>query len=190
MRIALAVLLLAALIALPAAAPAQKKDWYERAVKKVEATFEPAEAKPGQTVTFRLTVHLNDGFHTYPTRQPDKNARDMVNAIEFPAPGAVVFVGDVTDPPKPKTKSEPVLGIAEYHIHEGKVVYERTAVVSPTAKPGPVEVKVPVFKLNVCDAINCFPTKKLTPAATLKLLDGPAVPVDPRYADEVRKAGG
>ena len=171
MRMSLALPLFVAFFTLSTAAPAQKKDWYERAVKKVEATFEPAEAKPGQTVTFRLTVHLNEGFHTYPTRQPDKNARDMVNAIEFPAPGAVVFVGNVTDPPKPKSKSEPVLGIAEYHVHEGKVVYERTAVVSPTAKPGPVEVKLPVFKLNVCDAINCFPTKKLTPTATLKVLE-------------------
>ena len=44
----------------------------------------PAEAKPGQTVTFTLTVELNDGYHTYPTVQPDKKAAGMVNEIKFP----------------------------------------------------------------------------------------------------------
>ena len=43
-------------------------------MKKVEAKFDPAEAKPGQTVTFKLTVELNDGYYTYPTRQADKAA--------------------------------------------------------------------------------------------------------------------
>jgi hypothetical protein len=171
------------------AVPAQDEEWYQKAVTKIEASFEPAEAKPGQTVTFRLTVHLTDGHHTYPTRQKEKNARDYVNAIEFPAPGAVVFVGNVTDPKSPKTKSEPVLGITAYQVHEGKVVYERTAVVSPTARPGLAEIKLTAFKLNICNATTCFPTKKLTPSATLKVLDGPPVMVDPKYADEVRKAG-
>jgi DsbC/DsbD-like thiol-disulfide interchange protein len=114
MRTSLLIVSLAVLVTLgspPAAA--QKKDWYERAVKKVEATFEPAEAKPGDTVTLRLTVHLNEGFHTYPTRQPDKAAEAMVNTIKFPDPGAVEFVGDVTDPKDFKTKAEPELGIKE-----------------------------------------------------------------------------
>jgi len=149
---------------------AQKKDWYDRAVKKVEATFEPAEAKPGDTVTLKLTVHLTEGFHTYPTRQPDKAAEAMVNTIKFPDAGAVEFVGDVLDPKEYKTKAEPELGIKELRYVEGKIVYERKAVVSATAKPGAVAVKLPQFSLNVCDAVNCFPAKKLTPQATLKVL--------------------
>ena len=40
----------------------QKGGWYERAVKKVEAKFEPAEAKPGQTVTFTLTGPNNTSY--------------------------------------------------------------------------------------------------------------------------------
>ena len=148
----------------------QKKDWYEQAVKKIEATFDPAEAKPGQTVTLKLTVHLNDGFHTYPTRQPDKAAEAMVNAIKFPDAGAVEFVGEVADPKEYKTKEEPLLGIKELRIVDGKVVYERKAVVSATAKPGAVTVKLKQFSLNVCDAVNCFPVKKLTPEATLKVV--------------------
>ena len=159
-------------ITAPAGQAADKPDWYEKAVKKVEATFEPAEAKPGETVTLKITVHLHDGYHTYPTRQPDKAAEAMVNKISFPDAGAVTFVGDVTDPKEYKTKAEPELGIKEMRIVEGKVVYERKAVVSATAKPGAVTVKLTAVTLNVCDAVNCYPAKKLTPEATLKVLDG------------------
>src|SRR6266536_187314 len=127
-------MLLVAVVVLGSDRPtaARKPDWYEKAVKKVEATFEPAEAKPGQTVTLKITVHLNDGYHTYPTKQPDKAAEAMVNKITYPDPGAVTFVGDVIDPKEYKTKAEPELGIKEMRIVEGKVVYERKAVVSAT----------------------------------------------------------
>lgn len=160
-----------AVIAAAPGLPAEPRaDWYDRAVKKVEAAFDPAEARPGDTVTFKLTVLLSDGFHTYPTKQPEKAAEAMVNAIKFPDPGVVEFVGGVTDPKDYKIKEEPLLGIKELRIVDGRVVYERKAVVSTTAKPGAVSVKLPQFSLNVCDAANCFPTKKLTPEATLKVL--------------------
>ncbi len=185
-------LFLAAAAATAAAGqPAPKQPaWYTKAVKKVEATFEPAEAKPGQVVTFKLTVELNEGYHTYPSKQPDKLAASMVNKIGFPDPGAVVFVGPVTDSDNFEKKPEPELGIKEYRYYPGKVVYERKAVVAPTQKPGEVTVKLAEFRLTVCDANNCFPPRKLTPGATLKVLNGPPVPVDPKYADEVKKATG
>ena len=70
------------------AAPAAGQKAFDKAVKKVEASFSPAEAKPGQTVTFSVTIELNDGYHTYPTVQTDKMAASMVNEIKFPDPGA------------------------------------------------------------------------------------------------------
>src|SRR5687767_15507199 len=61
--------------------------WFEKAVKKIEGKFTPAEAKPGETVTFTLTVELNDGYHTYPTAQPDKLAAGLVNVRKLPEHG-------------------------------------------------------------------------------------------------------
>lgn len=122
----------AALVAaVPGSATAQK--WYEKAVKKVEGKFTPAEAKPGQTVTFSLTVELNDGYHTYPTAQPDKLAAGMTNVIKFPEPGTLIFVGDTLDPKDFVAKEEPDLGIKELRVNVGTVVYTRKAVVSPKA---------------------------------------------------------
>jgi len=175
--------------ATPATAAAGQK-WYEKAVKKVEGSFTPAEAKPGQTVTFSLTVELNEGYHTYPVLQTDKGAEDMVNHIKFPVPGNVIFVGDVQDPKNTKTKAEPILRIAELRYCEGVVVYSRKAVVSPKAASGPATVKLESFKLSVCSKDDCYPPKTVPVEATLKILDGPAVPVEKGFAEEVKKALG
>lgn len=164
--------------------------WYATAVKSVEAAFEPAEAKPGQTVTLKLTVKLNPGYHTYTLKQPDKPAAGMVNKLTFPDPGTVIFVGEAADPDDYKTKSEPDLGITELRYLPGTAVYERKAVVSPKAKAGDATVTLTSFKLSVCDKDNCFPPRTLTPEAKLKVLSGPAVAVEKAFADEVKKAGG
>src|SRR5262245_47556429 len=131
-----------ALASPPAPAGTAGQKWYEKAVKKVEGTFTPAEAKPGQTVTFTLPLELNEGYHSYPTVQTDKMAVGMVNTIQFPKPGNVIFVGDVQDPKDTKTKAEPDLGIAELRYCTGKIVYTRKAVVSPKATAGPTTVKL------------------------------------------------
>ncbi len=185
-RLALALTCLAAVA--PAADPPKKPDWFSKASKEFTATCDPAEAKPGQTVTFKLTLHLNDGYTVYPTKQPDRPAAGMVSKIDFPKPGAVVFVGTLADPPSPKTKAEPELGIEKLHYYTGKVVWERKFVVNPTQAAGDVTVQLPNVKLTVCDATNCFPAKAQTPEAKLKVLAGPAVAVDPALADEVTKA--
>lgn len=176
---------------LPGLSPPKKgPGWYEKAVSKVEARFEPAQAKPGETVTYTLTVELNPGYTTYPTAQPDEAAVGMINVFKFPDPGAVVFVGAVTDPDGFKTKAEADVGIKELRYYTGKAVYRRKAVVAPTAEPGTVTVKLPAFRLTVCDDRNCFPSKALAPEATLTVLDAPPVAVDPKYAAEVKKAVG
>lgn len=173
---------------LPSLGGVKKDDWYTAAVKKVEATFEPAEAKPGQTVTLKLAVYLNPGYHTYPLRQIDKAATGYVNKIAFPDPAAVVFVGDPIDPLDFKTKAELEAGITEMRVQYGVVVYERRAIVSPKTSAGPVAVKLPSFKLSICNQDKCYPTKSLTPEASLKVLDGPAVEIEKTFAEEVKKA--
>jgi hypothetical protein len=184
--VALALTVAALVAAAPGTARAQK--WYEKAVKKVEGRFTPAEAKPGETVTFTLTVELNDGYHTYPTVQPDKMAAGNVNVLKFPDPGAVIFVGQTLDPKDFLTKEEPDIGIKELRYNAGTVVYTRKGVVSPKAAAGEAKVKLATFSLSVCDKTNCFPAKTVPVEAVLKVLDGPPVAVEKAYADEVAKA--
>jgi hypothetical protein len=171
-----------------ASAPASaQKDWFEKSIKKVEAKFEPAEAKPGQTVSFTLTIELNPGYHTYPIVQPDKNAAGFVNILKYPGPETVVFVGSTVDPKDFVKKAVPEINITELREYGGKVTYTRKAVVSPKATPGATAVKLTEFKIQVCDENTCFPPKKVPVEAAFKVLDG-SVPVDPALADEVTKA--
>ncbi len=174
------------LAAFPGSANAQK--WFDKAVKKVEARFTPTEAKPGQTVTFTVTVELNKGYHTYPAAQPDPKAESMVNVVKFPAPGSLIFVGQTQDPKGYEKKAEPDLGIKELRYYFGTITYTRKAVVSPKARHGAAVVKLPEFSLSICDELNCFPPKKVPVEATLKILEAPAVPVEKAYADEVARA--
>jgi hypothetical protein len=172
---------LAASLAFVAVSFAQPKD----AIKSVEASFDPPKAKPGQTVTLKLTVALADGYFTYPVLQPAPEARYSVNALTFPAGGPVVFVGETVDPVGPKTKKAED---HEYLIYPGGGTWIRRAVVLPAAKPGDEKVKVR-FRIMVCDDDRCFPPKSFDLEATLQVQDGPPVPVEARYKDEVEKAG-
>lgn len=167
---------------------ADKDAWYVKAVKKLEVTIEPAQAKPGETVTLKLLVHLNDGYYTYPLKQEDKNAAGMVNKIAFADGKGLIFVGETKDPIDFDTKAEPELGIKELRIYRNEVIYERKAVVSPNAKAGEIAIALKLFRLNVCDKSNCYPTKTVMPEAKFKVLEGPATPVSKEFQDEVRKA--
>lgn len=188
LRVCTVVFATAAAALLAAAPGTAAPKWFEKAVKKIEGKFTPAEAKPGATVTFTLTVELHDGYHTYPTVQPDRLAAGMVNVLKFPAPGTVIFVGSTEDPKDFVTKEEPELGIKEIRMNVGKVVYTRKAVVSPKASAGATTVKLASFGLNVCDKLNCFPSETVPVEAAFKVLDGPAVPVEKAFEAEVAKA--
>lgn len=162
-------------------------DWYTKAVKSVTASFEPAEAKPGQTVTFKLSVDLNEGYYTYPLMQKEKGAANYVNRILFPPAGTVIFVGDAADPAKLPTKVDPSDNITMMSYCPGAVTYSRKAVVSPRALSGVLKVATE-FKLSVCDEGNCYPVKSLPVEAELKVLEGPALPVEKDFVAEVEKA--
>jgi hypothetical protein len=165
-----------------AAAPAQSaKD----ATRKVEAAFEPAEARPGQTVTLKITVQLADGYYTYPVVQPAPEGKYSTNSVVFPVGGPVVFVGDTLDPAGPKAKK-----VEDYELltYPGGGTWIRKAVVDPSARAGATSTKVK-FKLLVCEEDRCFPPKTHELEATVKVLDGPAVEVDPKHKAEVEKAG-
>jgi DsbC/DsbD-like thiol-disulfide interchange protein len=172
------------LLAFAAGAPAQDAKSKE-AIKKVEAVFEPAEVKPGQTVTLKIVVQLADGYHTYPVVQPAPEAKYSTNSIVFPTDGPVIFVGKTIDPPDAKSKKEDTYELLTY---PGGGTWMRKAVVPPTAKAGTVAAKVK-FTMQVCDENACFPPKKYDLEVPLKILDGPAVAVDPKYKAEVEKAG-
>jgi thiol:disulfide interchange protein DsbD len=162
-------------------APPSKSSRFLKAVPKAWTSFEPATAKPGETVTWKLVVELAPGWHTYPTSQVDPKAEDNVTAITFPKGGDLDFVEDLKEPTF-KSKAEPEAGIRELHYLEDKIlVWERKAVVSPNAKAGRLDVKVPV-RIQVCDANRCLPWQELEFAAPLTITPDGSIPPEPKRA--------
>src|SRR6266508_640910 len=169
------------LFLLPVAGIAQPKLSFETAVKKIEARFEPAEAKPGQTVTFTLAIQLYEGWYTYPTVQPNPEIASTVNKIVLPSPGDVIFVEPVQDPAGFHTASDKTLGDKRYY--PDRVVWSFPAVASPKATPGTKTVALKQVRVLVCVKQKkpdgeyeekCLVPKTVPVAAEIKVLEGAA----------------
>lgn len=163
----------------PAAAWGQGSGFSD-AVTKVEARLEPTSVRRGETVTWKLTIRLTRGWHTYPSRQTDERAAAYINKFRFPSDAPVAFVGPLNEP---KSKEHSEDGVRVKTI-EGEAVWTRAGVVRLDAKPGKVRVPVRVTILTCAD--RCLPPKTHITEAELIISDQPAVPIDPRYRDEVK----
>jgi thiol:disulfide interchange protein DsbD len=162
-----------------------KSPKFEDAVKdEIKAVIEPAEAKPGQTVTIKIRVELNPGWYTYPTVQEDKGAYGQVTTFKYQKSESVIPVGTAIEPPNPKAKPEPDLKIEKLSYYPGNVIFERKAVISPLAKSGDASVAMRM-KILVCNDKNCIP-KEFDLKPTVRIA-GSAVAVDAKYKEEVEK---
>ena len=170
----------AAVVLLASVGVAQPKD----ALKKIEAVFEPASAKPGETVSLKITIALGEGYQTYPAAQPSPAHRFNVNKFTFANEGGLIGVGEMIDPVGAKSKKD---DDGELFFYPGGGAWLKKVVVAPNATTGATSGKIKV-KLLICDKDVCFPPKTVEVEAAFKVLDGPAVPVEKAYAKEVEKA--
>lgn len=179
-----------AVVAAWAAGPVQAaaKPTYAAGVKSVTGRIEPAEAKPGQTVQFLVTVELNQFYYTYPTVQPQPKHASSRTVIDLPPSDDLLFVEPVADPAGAKTKKSDGQDLA---VYPGGVTWSIPAVVSPTATAGDHTVALKQFKMIVCyddDVLQiCLRPQESSVAATVKVLAGPAVEIDSKYKDAVAR---
>ncbi len=160
-------------------------------VGQIETRIIPAEAKPGQVVTFEVTVAPKAGAWTYPVHIPPGQVGS--NSIRLPKPGDLIFVGEVVDPPGAKTKPSPTDPFVEekYYPYPARPTWKLTAVVSPLAKPGKKTVPLTGTRIQVCDKSSCYDTDvKSPPTAELTILDSPALDVPSEFAKAVQDAIG
>lgn len=176
---------------------------FDNTVERFAARFEPAEAKPGETVKLIVEIVMPPEWHTYPTPagQPDPEAASQVTKLTFPndktKPEKIgslkdfIPVGPWVDSPKFKLAPAAELppGMKELRKYTGGTQWEETFVVSPKAAPGEKTVTV-LASVVVCKGPEfCLPLKRADLAATLKVLPGES-PVDPKYKQIVEKALG
>jgi thiol:disulfide interchange protein DsbD len=151
---------------------------------KAEASFEPKEARPGDMVTWKLTMNTAPGWHTYPTRQVDPRAASTINELKWENEGGLRRIGALQEP-SGKPELDPVLGF-KIVKHKGQVVWTQRFQVPPDAKPGQTTVTARL-KAQVCQASCITGTVEL--AAPLTILEGSPLPPGALNAPSGRGAG-
>ncbi|MEJ5276692.1 MAG: hypothetical protein WHU94_12350 [Thermogemmata sp.] len=163
-------------------------------IAEVKAEIVPAQARRGQTVTYRLTVAPKPGAWTYPIAP--KTGQASVTKLVAPPPGVLIFVTPPADPPNHpwKTKTEPDDPLQTIQYSPTPVTWELKAVVSPQAPAGRHAVKLDrLTLLSVCNDYGCVnsrPDGRDLPVAELEVRDEPAVAVEEAYRAAVEKVVG
>lgn len=135
----------------------------------------PAKAKPGEVVTFKLTVSPKIGCWTYPGNP--RMGQTGTNTFILPKEGDVVFLQQFQDPPGHKVKK----GGGDWY-YESEVSWSFKAVVNPAAKPGKKKIALTDVRLQACNNKNCVYYGNLSPvSADLEVLPGPAVKVPDEF---------
>ncbi len=156
-------------------APAPKLPTKFAKLADADVTVTPAKAKWGETVTIKITVAVKPGVKawTYPFA-PQDATQEAKNSLTLPAPGDLIFIGKLTDPPGAKTKPRALAKKGETdQYYDGPVSWELKAVVSPKATPGKKVIALDDIALQVCDDDNCHIAKsRHLPVLTLEVVEG------------------
>ncbi len=170
-RLFIAMTALTLLTPWPVHAAAQKKG--KEVVQKIESRFEPATAKPGDKVTWKLTVTLAEHWHTFTNRQEEAGSSN-VTEITFRDIQGLIPDGEIIDPINGGTLENPDGG-APLKVLEGTFTWERQYQVTSQAANGPLVLST-TAKLQVCDDRHCLPSDRFETSATLTVTDANAAP--------------
>ncbi len=170
--VALALLLPAVAVAqfkppVPGGGPVAKKF---ADVAQVTAKFEPAQARPGETVKLLVTVSPKPGAYTYALVQP--NGQDAKMTLPPPKVSAVAFAGSATDPDGWKEKpGADGVSVERYYPDPVTWVFTGTVYAVP---PGKSKAEWENTRVQACNKDNCFNSRAADlPELELDVLAGP-----------------
>jgi len=198
-------LVAAAILAIPhapnhAAEPATqkpaKKDSNPR-IRPPEVTLTPsvtpAEAKPGELVTYQVTAKLDPGWHIYKYSKKPVNNGPRNTSFDFFDTAGLKIVGDWTaskPPIREKEKAFPEIDFLEFY--EGEVTWSLTLQVPPGTEPGKKTLLCQAG-YQICNAQSCkIPGQWTLPEVSLTVLSGNAAATTarPETPSRIAKATG
>jgi thiol:disulfide interchange protein DsbD len=139
----------------------------------IKATVEPATARPGDTVTYKVEVTVDEPWHIYAFAKAQPTEGPRATQFDFFDP-AGLQPGEAWKPDKaPVRKKEPAfpnLDAVEYHT--GTVVWSVPIKIPADAKPGKKSLQTQIY-FQICDENSCKPPTYWTvPAATVTVEGG------------------
>ncbi len=158
----------------------KKKDTNPRLKSKnavIKTSVEPSEAKPGETVTYKVTVKLDPGYHIY--KQVDKplppGAGPVYTTFDFFDTAGLKLEGEWSaskEAVKHKEAVWPNLPFVEYY--EDDVIWSIKLKVPDGIEPGKKTLRSQAGYM-ICDDKSCSPPGQWTvPDAELTVLPGGA----------------
>lgn len=159
-------------------APAPRKKDSNPRIKprtaELTASVEPTEAKPGDTVTFKVTARLEPGYHIYKyQKQPRAAAGPIPTTFDLFDTGGLETKGDWTashEATRHKEAAFPDLDFVEYHDDE--VTWSIKLEVAAGTPPGKKTLRVQAGYM-VCNDKTCSsPGRWTLPEVTLAVLPG------------------
>ena len=153
-----------------------KKDSRPTARPK-EATFTtsvtPAEAKPGDVVTYKVTAKIDAPWHIYKYSKTPPAEGPKYTEFDFFDPAGLKIEGDWTPSEAPIKKKEPAFpDIPFLEFHEEEVTWSVKLRVPAKASPGKKTLRCQVGYM-ICSDQNCsFPGQWTLPNAELTVTSG------------------
>ena len=158
-----------------------------------DATFRaevvPAEAKPGETVSLKVTAKVNHPWHIYKYLKTQPDDGPQFTSFDLFDPAGLAPMGEWTPSRPPIKRKDTAFKDLEFlEFYEGEVTWTLPLEVPPTLPPGPKKAQVQVFFM-ICTDANCSrPTRITLPAAAFAVVPGPnAAPAVP--SEVAAKAG-
>ena len=144
------------------------------ATATLTAAVEPAEAKPGDTVTFKVTAKLDAGFHIYKYSK-EQGSGPVPTSFDFFDPAGLEIEGDWTASRNPEKHKDPNFpDVASVEYYEDEVTWSIKLKIPATAAPGKKVLRTQA-RYMVCDAKTCsIPGRWTLPDVELTITEGKA----------------
>ena len=158
-----------------AAAKPAKKDSSPRIRPKevrLTASVEPAEARAGETVTYRVSAQLDPGWHIYKYAKVQSDEGPRSTTFDFFDTAGLKVVGDWTASRPPIQKPEPAFNNMVLEYYEDEVDWSIRLQVPAGTAPGKKVLRCQVG-YQICDASSCkIPGQWTLPDVVLTVLPG------------------
>jgi thiol:disulfide interchange protein DsbD len=133
-------------------------------------SIEPAEAKPGDTVHFKVKVKLSPGYHIYTQAETQEGDGPRRTVFDLFDKGGLKVSGGWKASKKPESHAEPAFENQVFEYFEDEVTWSIPLKVPPGASAGKSVIRCQA-SYQICSAQNCsFPGRWTLPNATLTIL--------------------
>jgi thiol:disulfide interchange protein len=151
--------------------PAPKKKDSPKALQPRELTWttsvSPKNAKPGDTVTYSVTVKIKAPWHIYAYEKTPPEKGPKSTDFDFFDMADLEPVGEWTPSDPPIQKAEPAFDNMVLKFYEDTVTWSHKLNVPANAAPGTTTLRNQVY-FQICDPKSCkSPTRFTLPDATL-----------------------